>query len=246
MRVIITGAAGKIGQILISCLSNQYNVVGIDRKEGKNVVALDILTSQEKISQLIQEGDIIIHLAWDVREAGTALSPILEDNKRMAETMFDLALSQKARRFILASSVHVMFGHFGYRHPGIVEHHEDLHRSNKIKTKENFYPLGAYGASKVYLEELGHAYASRGLQVIAVRFGHVTSDNNYGEYPFWLSHPDCCQFIEKCITAKNLPNFSTYFATSDNACNPFDISSSGLELGYQPKDGSPCPIASSQ
>lgn len=242
MKIIITGASGIIGKVLMNCFLKKQDVIGIDRKEGESVIVLDILTSIEKIKPLVNEGDIIIHLAWDIRESGTTFNPILEENKKMAEIMFEIALERKAKRFVLASSVHASFGFFGYRYPNIVERHKDLHIQNKIKVSDGFYPLGAYGASKVYLEALGRAYSSRGLQVVAVRFGHVVSDDNHGEYPFWLSHKDCRQFIEKCVMTKNLPPFSTFFAVSDNECNPFDLSDAKLYLDYKPDDGSLCPM----
>lgn len=93
----------------------------------------------------------------------------------------------------------------------------------------------------MYLEALGKAYSEKGLQVVAVRFGNVTNDNNFGEYPFWLSHRDCCQFIERCIETDGLPKYSVFFAVSDNPCNPFDLSDARLQLGYEPKDKSECP-----
>ena len=158
----------------------------------------------------------------------------------MGETMYALSLEQKVKRFILASSVHVSFGHINYRHPGIVESHNILHEK-KITTQDNVFPLGTYGASKVYLESLGKAYSAKGLQVIAVRFGNVTNNNSFGEYPFWLSHRDCRHFIERCIEADNLPNYSVFFAISDNPCNPFDLSDARLQLGYNPKNKSECP-----
>ena len=142
--------------------------------------------------------------------------------------------------FILASSVHVSFGHINYRHPGIVESHNILHKK-KITVQDDYFPLGVYGASKVYLEILGKAYSEKGLQVVAVRFGNVTDDNGFGEYPFWLSHRDCCQFIEKCVEVNNLPKYSVFFAISGNPCNPFDLSNAQSLLEYEPKDKSECP-----
>ncbi len=99
MRILITGAAGTIGKVLMQCLSERHKVIGIDRKESKNVTTLDILKDQEKIKSLVNNGDVIIHLAWDVREGGTPFHPIPEENKQMAEVMFDIALERNAKRF---------------------------------------------------------------------------------------------------------------------------------------------------
>lgn len=240
MKILITGASGTIGGVLMKCLSKAHDVVGIDKITSKDVITLDIVNEQEKLRDLLKGVNAVIHLAWDIREAGTALDVSVPENKVMGEIMYALSLEQKAKKFILASSVHVSFGFINYRHPGIVEDHKILHEK-KITTKDEDFPLGIYGASKVYLEALGKAYSEKGLQVVAVRFGNVTDDDNVGEYPFWLSHRDCCQFIVKCIEASNLPKYSVFFVISDNPCNPFDLSEARLQLVYEPKDKSECP-----
>ena len=240
MKILITGASGTIGSVLLKCLSKKHDVVGIDKTPSDSVVTLDIVNERERLQELLKGVDVVIHLAWDVKEAGTVLGMSVVENKTMGEIMYALSLQHKVKKFLLASSVHVSFGHIGYRHPGIVEDHQILH-GKKITTKHDQFPLGVYGASKVYLEALGKAYSGKGLQVIAVRFGNVTNDDSFGEYPFWLSHQDCCQFVKKCIEANNLPQYSVFFAVSDNSCNPFDLSDAQSQLGYEPKDKSKCP-----
>lgn len=242
MKIFITGASGIIGGVLLKCLSEKYNIVGVDKIPSDDTVTLDIMNKKEQLRELLKGVDVVIHLAWDVKEAGTALGAPVMENKTMGEIMYELSLEQKVKKFILASSVHVSLGHIGYRQSGIVENHKVLH-TKTITTRDEFFPLGIYGASKAYLETLGKAYSNKGLQVIAVRFGNVTHDDNFGEYPFWLSHRDCCQFIEKCIETKNLPMYSVFFAISDNPCNPFNLSDVRSQLGYEPKDKSKCPNA---
>lgn len=240
MKIFITGASGTIGSILLECLSEKYDVVGIDRVPSGNVVTLDIVNEQERLRELLKGADVVIHLAWDVKESGAVLGAPATENKTMGEIMYALSLEEKVGKFILASSIHISLGHIGYRHSGIVENHKVLHMK-KITARDEFFPTGVYGASKAYLEALGKAYSAKGLRIIAARFGNVTRDDSFGEYPFWLSHRDCCQFIERCIETKDLPPYSAFFAISDNPCNPFDISDARLQLGYEPKDKSQCP-----
>lgn len=245
MQILITGAAGKIGRALREGLQAKYEWVGVDKNPGSDITQCDLVTEKDKFAGLIRGTDAIIHLAWDTRESGTKLEPLLPENKAMGELAYKLALEEHIPRVILASSVHAAMGHIPeYSYPEILnepKRHKNLHHPRKIAVTDGFAPLGGYGASKVYLETLGSAYARRGLQVIAVRFGNVTADNGYGEYPLWLSHADLAQFIEKCLTANNLPLFSTFFAISNNACNPFDLSDAIHMLNYQPQDGTKCP-----
>ena len=157
----------------------------------------------------------------------------------MGEIMLGIASEKKAKRFILASTISVSFGY--YHHLNNDGTHNTAPQK-KIMATDPPFSLGIYGASKIYLEALGKAYSANGLQVIAARFSQIGRNDDHGRYPFSLSHRDCRQFIEKCLTVENLPAFSTYFVTSNNECNPFDISNAKMELGWEPEDSSPCLI----
>ena len=141
MKILITGASGTIGSVLMKCLSEKHHVIGIDKVSSKNVMTLDIANEQERLYELLKDIDAVIHLAWDIKEAGTALDVAITENKIMGEIMYAFSLEQKVKRFILASSVHVSFGHINYTHPGIVEDHNILH-GKKITTGDGYFPLG--------------------------------------------------------------------------------------------------------
>ena len=124
-------------------------------------MVIDIVKEQERLRELLKGADVVIHLAWDMKEAGTVLSAPVTENKTMGEIMYALSLEKKVKKFILASSVHASLGHIGYRHPGLVADHQILHEK-KITTQNDNFPLGVYGSSKVYFESLGKAYSERG------------------------------------------------------------------------------------
>lgn len=240
MKILITGAAGTIGSVLMKGLSKRYQVIGIDKESSGDILCTDIVKDKDKVRDLLKDVYAVVHLAWDIKEGGVSLSPSITNNKIMGEIMYELSLETGVKKFILASSVHVSFGHIRYKPDIMSEDHQILH-GNKITIHDEVYPLGVYGSSKAYLESLGKAYSYRGLNVIAARFGHVTPDDNFGEYPFWLSHRDCSNFIERCVETEDLPEYSTFFAVSNNACNPFDLSEAKAGIKYEPKDGSSCP-----
>ncbi len=123
----------------MKCLTGKHDVLGIDKIPSDNVVALDIVKEPEQLREKLKGVDIVIHLAWDVREAGTSLNASIPDNKAMGEIVYVLSLEQQVKQFILASSVHVSLGHIHYRHPGIVEDHRILHEK-KITTKDSYSP----------------------------------------------------------------------------------------------------------
>jgi nucleoside-diphosphate-sugar epimerase len=79
MKILITGAAGTIGSVLLKCLSENHNVVGIDKIPSDNIVTLDIVNEHERLRELTENVDVVIHLAWDMKESGTALGVFAEE-----------------------------------------------------------------------------------------------------------------------------------------------------------------------
>jgi nucleoside-diphosphate-sugar epimerase len=95
MKILITDASDTIGKVLMKCLAEKYDVLGIDKISSDNVIALDITKEPERLRENLKSVDIVIHLAWDVREAGTSLNAPIPENKIMGEIMYALSLEQK-------------------------------------------------------------------------------------------------------------------------------------------------------
>jgi nucleoside-diphosphate-sugar epimerase len=270
MQIMITGAGGTIGKVLMEGLSH-HDVVGIDRLVGPYIVPLDLTdrsrTAVYKLEQLLRGADAVIHLAWDTREHSTKLDELFTDaetasahqkNVAMSEHILWAAHRAHVRRFIFGSSVHAMLGYVpGYTYPESLENmelHTALHRPLKISTRKHPKPSGGvYGASKIYVESLGYSFAlTHGMEFVAIRFGNVREDNDpkKSEYPFYLSHRDCVQFIELCLTTSLQPPgqvpYAIFTAVSDNACCPFSLNDERYYLGYGPQDGTPCPFDMAQ
>lgn len=53
----------------------------------------------------------------------------------------------------------------------------------------------------------------------------------------WLSHNDCVQFIDKCITVNLRDSFLILNAVSDNRPVLYDISTARTLLDFRPLDG---------
>lgn len=93
---------------------------------------------------------------------------------------------------------------------------------------------------KVYVETLGRMFASRGLEVICIRFGAVRADNRVpdiagGEVRF-LSHRDLGTLITKVLAARGEPgHFTIVNAVSLNTVRVHDVSN---PFGWMPQDDS--------
>lgn len=262
MKILVTGAAGTIGTVLMDGLAKDHELIGVDRVAAPGVTMLDLADRGEAtlttLGRLFVDVETVIHLAWDTKESTTKLDEIFtdpehatahRDNLWVGESLLWAAHQAGVRRFIFASSVHAALGHVaGYEYPisqDHREHHDVLHRDQKISVRNGPAPSGGvYGATKAYFESLGYSFAkTHGVEFVAIRFGNVRRDDSAkdSEYPLYLSHRDCVQFVLKCLTTE-LPPHSIFFAISDNACNPFSQYCEKAILGYSPRDGTLCPF----
>ena len=209
--VVITGSEGMIGSILQEGLLPYHQLLCIDKNviiKGK--VSLDLERELDKLSVIIRNYHVVIHLAWDMRE-DYPRETILPENKVMAENVFKAAVRSQVSRVIMASSVHA-------------DSYSDSKPGDSIKPTRNRFPDSPYGASKLYIENLGHYYANRyGLEVICIRFGGVNLQNQvrHNEDPLYdrvlLYHEDCVDLVNRCIVAKAVPShYAVICAVSNN------------------------------
>jgi UDP-glucose 4-epimerase len=218
-RIVITGANGQIGRILMQELKDQYELTPLDLPDA-NVCDCDVMKRAFRRAQ----PQVIVHLAWDTNENWKSQRTICS-NTEMCENIYALGQSHKAR-VILASSVHVE----KYR-----EHYLSG-RKTLIAPYNDPDPDSPYGAHKIFLEKLGRWHAWKGLEVICVRFGGVApKEKPWDDIPLvGLSHPDCANMIRCCIEGKGVPNnHAVFYAVSENKRRIHDHSN---PFGWRPCD----------
>lgn len=167
-RVIVTGGAGFIGSYVVKELLQQgYTPIVIDNlSKGKieNIPndttfhKVDIL-DKEKLEEIIQEGDIIFHLAalTSVPESIENPLPYHETNIRGTYTLLEVARTKKASGVIFSSSAAV----YGNKE-GIVDEDEI--------TK----PESPYGLHKLFGEQLLDSYNKLyGISTVSLRYFNV-------------------------------------------------------------------------
>lgn len=200
-RIIITGSNGVIGEVLKKGLSD-FDILGLDLPQHD-------ISRSETLANAIDGHDAIIHLAWNTQRDesyGVDINPI---NAKMFSNVYKAALDNGVKRVIVASSVHAddFYNHVG----------SELLSPHRMPT-----PTSPYGADKVFMETMGRHFASKGLEVVCIRFGGVFAGNAVNragerEHDVFLDHADCISLVRAILEAEKIPgNFSIVYAVSDN------------------------------
>ena len=160
-RILITGAAGKIGSTLREGLRGRYRVLRLTdiaplgpARAGEEIVRAD-LADLAAVEAAMQGVDCVVHLGaipgedtWD---------KILPNNVVGTWNVFEAARRQGVRRVVYASSHHAV---------GFYRRDRDIDQTVVPR------PDGIYGVSKVFGEAVGRLFADKhGLSVACLRIG---------------------------------------------------------------------------
>jgi len=165
MKILITGGNGFIGSHLCEFLTNEgYEVTSLDIKFGSNTKHLDckkitLDINQNSISEVIQDSDLVIHLAAISRVDDAQANPIkcFEVNVMGVLRILE-ALKNSNTRLIFSSSREV------YGEPNSVP----------VKESDQRNPLSVYGSSKLAAEQLLKTYSELyGLKFVTLRLANV-------------------------------------------------------------------------
>jgi NAD+ dependent glucose-6-phosphate dehydrogenase len=232
-RLLITGSSGAIGTILVRGLSEEYGIVGLDRRPPQlhhaNFTWQEGSISDAELLQRVLPGSrAVIHLATGSPDGWTGLC---DTDIVGTKLLFDIASQCGVQRVIFASTNHVV-GRF------------ELDRLAGVPSTEParslltgpVRPDSAYGAAKAF----GEAYArfaaeTLPLSVSCLRIGTVrlhddperfVASPEFSHIPggeegvrqrlraTWLRHPDLLAIVREELHASD--KFRLRFAVSDN------------------------------
>lgn len=230
-RVLITGAAGRIGTAFRRAYDSDYSFRLVDRRPiqepaGHETSVAD-LVDLDAAREACEGIDTVLHLAADPSARATFYDTLLPLNIRMTYNMFHAAAEHGCRRLIFASSIHAVNAY-------PLDH--------QIHPDEPVRPGDLYGVTKCFGESLCAYYADReDLSCIAVRIGAfgteeaVRSCGDSRLLSLWVSHRDLAQLLHRCIEAPDTLRFLIVQGVSDNQFKRMDIGTA-RDLGYAPQD----------
>ncbi len=226
MRVLLTGAAGSIGRVVVVGLSARgHDVVGLDlvpppEGDDRPWHVVDC-TDPDAVQAVFADEhlDAVVHLAGNPDEA--SLPDSLTSHVVTTAALLDAAVEHDVRRIVYASSNHAV-GH--------------TPRTDRLPVDTRPRPDTFYGVAKVAAEALLSLYADRhGLDALACRIGSfATEPTSTRHLSTWLSPDDCVRMVEACLTTP-APGFAVLYGISANTRAWWDLES-GRALGYRPLD----------
>ena len=266
-RVVITGAAGYVGQRMFKELAERWDVVPIDvsatTRGGEKVAGLVVadLTNpnRNQYRQHFRGADAVIHLGY-VRAPGMDATTWQENNDAkfwaehqnvaLAYNVYRVALEEGVRRVVVASSNHAA----DYYERLVWDGRVDMVTPEMPPRSDNWY-----GWSKASYELLGFVFATgkvdgRKLEVVQWRIGGPRDDDidhvKPGDIPTmhralgaYLSARDQTQQAIRMVETEDITDdngipFLIVYGISGNTHRFWSLASARRKLGYQPEDDS--------
>jgi uronate dehydrogenase len=224
-RIVLTGAAGRLGSYLREPLSKLADelvssdiVADIGKLyAGERYIAAD-LAQFNAILDLLKGADMVVHFGANPDEA--PFEELLGPNFVGAYNIWESAYRNEVKRVIYASSIHAV---------GMYP------KTEFIGTDVPHRPDTFYGLAKCFAEDLGRMYwEKRGLESIHLRIlscAQVTSARALGT---WLSYDDLIHLVSRSIETP-VVGFSVIYGVSDNDRVPVDNAKASF-VGFRPKD----------
>jgi nucleoside-diphosphate-sugar epimerase len=212
MKVLVTGAAGRLGRATCPILQSAgMEVRATDRRTDPTVpyqIEVATLLDRERCYALVEGVDAIVHLGnW--ASAGSAdAQTVFNENCSMNMNVFQAAMERGVRRIIFASTIQVILGQrpFG----GIdapVPQSDYPYLPLDGNTPANI--CNPYAASKSASEQLLH-YFSRwhGTNAVAIRFPMLLTPSHYAHI---------AKTLDQVWQGYNLDEAFTYLTFEDAA-----------------------------
>ena len=230
-KVLLTGAAGKIGSFFRNTYADDYEFVLTDIAEPEDTQGAPFtqadLSDFDAIRPLFDGVDTVVHLGADP-SMDAPWESLLPNNVIATYNVFEAARQAGCRRVVYASSINAVLGY---------------PRDQQVHTSQPVYPINLYGATKCWGEALARYYsAAHGLSSLCLRFGAVQArdsewihwDHEYVEIIQTLE--DNASLIAAAVEAGADVMFGNFHGISDNRYKRLDMTDTKKILNYSPQD----------
>jgi hypothetical protein len=225
-QVLVTGAAGRVGQQLLPGLRKRFDLRLMDRvpvpdADGGARVVMGELTDRRLLDDAVAGVDAVVHLAGNP-DPDASWQDLRNPNVEGFAGLLAVSRDRGVRRVIFASSVHAMGGYDGRRRWPIDPGWPPA-------------PCCSYGATKAFDEALARAYDYQTeMSLIGLRLGLSTPEASPAQaVAGWLRPADLQRVVLGALDTD--VKFGVYHAVSWPGRRRWNIEATIDELGYQPE-----------
>ena len=262
-QVLVTGASGLIGGLVIKHLGKKYALSALNRRTVARIPCVQAdVTDLEAIRPAFRDVHTVLHLAAATHELVTDWIAQMRVTAEGAVNVYRAAQEAGVKRVVFMSSGSTMCGYewdngspYGALARGDYEQAVAL-ASNALGTVtanddrpwrlvshlDSPRPDSPYGAAKLLGEIAGRWFADTyGMSVLCIRLGAVLDTNRpkmIRHFPGFLDQMDAVRMIEACIDAPESARFDIFDAISDNATRWRDTSHAEKVLDWKPQGSS--------
>ncbi|NRQ38312.1 NAD(P)-dependent oxidoreductase [Nonomuraea sp. NN258] len=227
MRILMTGAAGKVGTLLRPRLAREgrtlriSDIAPLEAGPGEETAVAD-LTDPAAMAAAMKGVDAVLHLGGQSREHPWA--DIVEANINGTQVLLEAARNEGVRHVALMGSHHAAGFHTRPRTGADLPDYA-------FPRPDTFY-----GVSKVVMEALGSLYHDRfGMDVTVIRLGTCNEGSaDVRGLATWISADDLARLVECALTATG---FHVVWGVSDNARRWWSLKAAE-SIGYTSRDDS--------
>lgn len=172
MRVVVTGAAGRVGKVVARYLGdNGFDVVATDREVGRRADLGDL----GQVFGVLAGADAVVHLGAIPAPEGWPSETVFTNNTVAQFNVFEACATLGIGRVVSASSLSA----YGYP----FQHRWSEPEYFPLDEQHPLVPQDAYGLSKAVGEQIAAAYCRRtGGTAVSLRFSTVVDEQTVAHF----------------------------------------------------------------
>ena len=244
-KVLITGANGLIGGLVLRNLSDRYEFSGLSRHPVEGIpYTTASVADLEAVRGAVRGMDMVLHLAgetknddnWDDHFQVTAGGTI---------NVLRAAVEAGVRRVVFMSTGSTMCGwewDDSLPYGRLARGDRDVPEWKLLDHETPPRPDSPYGVAKLFGEAAARWFSDRTpLSVLVIRLGAVLASNRpelIRHFPGFLAQEDAVQMIDRCLSAPPSVRFGIFDAISENSLRWRDTTPAKEILGWQPTGSS--------
>ncbi len=172
MRVVVTGAAGRVGKVVATWLARSgFDVVATDREAGQRADLCDL----GQVFGVFAGADAVVHLGAIPAPGGWPPEQVFANNTVAQFNVFEACAKLGIGRVVSASSLSA----YGYP----FQHRWSDPEYLPLDEQHPLVPQDAYGLSKAVGEQIAAAFCRRtGGVAVSLRFSTVIDEESLGHF----------------------------------------------------------------